>query len=252
MWVYWWAKWHWSDFLRALQFPLPNLTPQTAPYSLITVLSIWYNLYTWASINVQLKKITVDKQQGVRPKIWVWVKSLWQWILKKVLSRVWVITDVVWIGNWFYWTLLYTTCNYQHLWSHHWFTHSAVYHSKHQVFSVCCVFTSRCLLTVSNGGWYLCGNNKVNREVLFLNKLLILMFTETHLLIMNHLQLKKICCVFDFFINVPFLSRNEGKFATFQNLPELRNVSETPWCFINFKYSLIWDHNIVTYLWFHD
>jgi hypothetical protein len=65
-------------------------------------------------------------------------------------------------------------------------------------------------------------NDKVNREVLFLTQLLILIFTKTHLLMMNRLHLKDIACDFDCFINVPCLLLNKGNFATFQYVSELR------------------------------
>jgi hypothetical protein len=65
----------------------------------------------------------------------VWTKTL----IALILSRVWVIIDEVWIGNWIYIRL---TGQIRVMLS--------LFYTLHKVFSVCYIFTSRCVVTDPN------------------------------------------------------------------------------------------------------
>jgi hypothetical protein len=60
-----------------------------------------------------------------------------------MLSRVWVIMDEIWIGEWIYWPLIHTTRNYKQL--------NTTAPAK--PFPTCYVFTSSSLATASNTGY---------------------------------------------------------------------------------------------------
>jgi hypothetical protein len=69
----------------------------------------------------------------------------------KILSRVGVTIDVVWICEWMYWPLIHTTRKYN-------YSATANLHNSQMIrahakrFPACCVFTSRSLATASNSG----------------------------------------------------------------------------------------------------